>query len=132
LAVSQAWRWRSFFGDEFCSLTAFLVDAVTAVLFAGLFAARHHHRALRRVLANARELPHVSCGLRQRGEQHAAVGLGAVGVSGRGGQDDGAVRQLLIGPTARTGVERLDQMMAPTLRRTLQLRLRPLVVAGFA
>jgi hypothetical protein len=31
-----------FFGDEFCSLAAFLVDAVAAVLFAGLSAARHH------------------------------------------------------------------------------------------
>jgi hypothetical protein len=31
-----------FFGDEFGSLAAFLVDAVAAILVAGLFAARHH------------------------------------------------------------------------------------------
>ena len=33
-----------FFGDEFGSLASFGVDAVAAVLFAGLFAARHHRR----------------------------------------------------------------------------------------
>jgi hypothetical protein len=37
------------------------------------------------------------------------VGLGAVGVPGGGGQDDGAVGQVLIGPAARAAVERFDR-----------------------
>jgi hypothetical protein len=36
-----------FFGDEFGSLAAFLVDAVAAVSLAGLFAFGHHHTAIR-------------------------------------------------------------------------------------
>ena len=35
------------FGDEFGSLSPFLVDAVAAVLLAGLLAARHHRIAVR-------------------------------------------------------------------------------------
>src|SRR6476620_3659224 len=35
-----------FFGDEFGSFASFLVDAVAAVLFAGLLAPRHHHPAI--------------------------------------------------------------------------------------
>ena len=31
-----------FFGDEFGAFASFGIDAVAAVLFAGLFAARHH------------------------------------------------------------------------------------------
>ena len=36
-----------FFGDEFGSFASFGVDAVAAVLFAGLLASRHHRRAVR-------------------------------------------------------------------------------------
>jgi hypothetical protein len=32
------------FGDEFGALAAFGIDAVAAVLVAGLLAAQHHHR----------------------------------------------------------------------------------------
>jgi len=39
-----------FFGDEFGALAAFGVDAVAAVLLAGLFAARHHCRPIRVLL----------------------------------------------------------------------------------
>jgi hypothetical protein len=35
-----------FVGDEFGALAPFLSDAVASVLFAGLFAARHHHIAI--------------------------------------------------------------------------------------
>jgi hypothetical protein len=34
-----------FFGDEFGSLAAFLVDAVASILLTSLFASRHHHSA---------------------------------------------------------------------------------------
>jgi hypothetical protein len=39
------------------------------------------------------------------------VRFGGVGVSGRGGEDDGAVGHLLVGPATWAGVECFDQVM---------------------
>jgi hypothetical protein len=57
--------------------------------------------------------------LGQRGKQGAAVGLGAVGVSGRSRENHGAVRELTVSP-AEPGVERFEQMVATDWRSTFQ------------
>jgi hypothetical protein len=41
------------------------------------------------------------------------MGFGGVGVPGRGGEHDGAVGQLLIGPAARPAIDRLEQVVSP-------------------
>ena len=97
------------FGDELGAFAAFVGDAVAAVLVAGLFAARHHCRAVgARCLLGGGEVEFAG-GLGQRGEHGRTVGLGAIDMAGGSGQNDGPIGALLIGP-ART--ERLDQMVA--------------------
>ena len=55
-------------------------------------------------------------GYRPGREEEAASGFGGVGVAGGRGDDDGAVGQLLIGPS---GQECLDQMVTATRRKSL-------------
>jgi len=110
-----------FFGDEFGSLASFLVDAVAAVLFASLLAPRHHHIAIGGGFLEG-GLRQLAGGLGQRRKHARAMGFGGVGVPGRGGEKHCAIRHLLVCPAAEPGVERLDQMMAATARRTLHPR----------
>ena len=106
-----------FFGDEFGSLASFLVDAVAAVLFAGLLA-RHHHIAIGGGFLEG-GLRQLAGGLGQRRKHARAMGFGGVGVPGPGRQNHRGVGQLLVCPAARAGMERLDQMMLAISQRTL-------------
>ena len=94
-----------FLGDEFGAFAAFGVDAVTAVLVAGLLAPRHHCRTVGDRLRTCRRDIQLTGGLPQRGKHTGAVRLGAVDMSGRSRQHDSAVRQLLIDPTTRATAE---------------------------
>ena len=107
-----------FFGDEFGSFASFLVDAVAAVLFAGLLAPRHHHPAIGGGLSEGR-YRQLTRGLRSRRKHAGAMRFGGVGVPGPGRQNHRAVGQLLVCPAARAGMERLDQMMLAISQRTL-------------
>jgi hypothetical protein len=107
-----------FFGDEFGPFAAFGIDAVAAILLAGLPAARHHCAAVGvRRLQSARDVQ-LGRRLGQCGKHAGAVRFGGVGMPRRGSQDDRAVGQLLIGPAAGPDTERLDQVVAPNCRRT--------------
>lgn len=106
-------------GDEFAALAAFLVDALLVMLGAGLFAARHHGAAVG-MLGNAVGRDDQSAGgLAQGGEQHRAVGAGGVDVSGGGGQQQGALGELMFAPATRSAVRRFRQVMGATARSTL-------------
>ena len=87
-----------FFGDEFGAFASFGIDAVAAVPFAGLLAARHHCRPVDRRRNHVRRDIQLTRGMAQRAKHAGAVGFGGVDVPGRGSQDDAAVGQLLIGP----------------------------------
>jgi hypothetical protein len=90
----------------------FFVDAVASVLFAGLFAARHHRGAVGVGCLQARRDGRFVGRLAEYPKHGGAVGFGGVGVPDRCGELNGAVRQLPVGPPTRPGVERLEQMMA--------------------
>ena len=63
-----------FFGDEFGAFAAFGVDAVAAVLFAGLFAGGHHRAPIGVGLVERRRDRQLTGGLGQRGNMLAPSG----------------------------------------------------------
>jgi hypothetical protein len=104
-----------FFGDEFGSLAALSVDAVTAILFAGLLSPRHHCPSVGFRPGKRRWDRQLTGGPAEYGEHARPVRFGGVYVSGRGSENDCAIGHLLICPPNEAGVERLDQMMDATV-----------------
>src|SRR5262245_27796607 len=107
--------WFVAFGDVVVVEFAYGLDASGEVLRAGASTFGHHHAAIAAVLDSGWLTgPQGGCGLAQGGKQLRAAGSGGVCVSGRRGQDQGAVGQLLLAPSVDPAIERHQQMMAAT------------------
>jgi hypothetical protein len=66
-------------------------------------------------------MPNSPVGLANWGKELRSAGCRNVHMPGGRGQDERAVGQLTLGPSAFADIERLEQVVAATTRRTLQL-----------